>query len=438
MLRIMRKISGALLVLVVSLIVVPDSVSATTTAARTCKQILAKFPNGIARNRASSRAAESLGYAKPAIQAKLYRSVRRLDRLKNGTACVVEANKRTPLPGLSAPTVTSATEPQVLGHPAVSEAQANAVGSAGGMCMVAMRDGKILGEWYFGGSTPTTRYLPASSSKPAAAAVVGAAIQLGRLKLDQSAADFIPQWRGTSKAGITVRHLLTHTSGLKASALESALAFYTSAGTSSSLALNLPLTSAPGTTFDYDSSTVALQVLVKVVEGATGESFRSFAEKYVFRPAGMANTGYKGDDPATNGEQGDPALGIALNTTCRDLARLGQLFHQKGRWENQQLFSSQFASDATSVQIPNAILPNIGAATYGFLHSFNYNTIGHLGGCGHVLATMPSGVTVAMMSNTPYHPTLAAAQAQQRSATCALARVAAVTQAALTVARLGF
>lgn len=434
----MGKISGSLVVLILSLLAVPESATASTTSTMTCKQILKTYPNGIAKNRASAQAVQTVGFAPPAIQSKLYMSVRKLDLLKNGTACVVEANKRTPLPGLSAPAVTSATEPQVLGHSAVSAAQANAVGSAGGMCMVAMRDGKILGEWYYGGSTPTTRYLPASSSKPATAAVVGAAIQLGRLKLDQSAADFIPQWRGTSKAGITVRHLLTHTSGLKSSALESALAFYTSAGTSTSLALNLPLTSAPGTTFDYESSTVALQVLVKVVEGATGESFRSFAEKYVFRPAGMANTGYKSDDPASNGEQGDPALGIGLNTTCRDLARLGQLFHQKGRWENQQIFSSQFATDATSVQIPNAVLPNIGASTYGFLHSFMFNSVGHMGGCGHVLATMPSGVTVAMMSNTPYQPTLAAVQALQSSATCALARTVPVTQAAVTVARLNF
>lgn len=434
----MGKISGPLVVLAVSLVAVPESVTASTTPTRTCKQILATYPNGIAKNRASAQAARTLGFAPPAIRSKLYTSVRKLDRLKDGTACVVEANKRTPLPGLSAPAVTSAMEPQVLGHSAVSTAQANAVGSAGGMCMVAMRDGKILGEWYFGGSTPTTRYLPASSSKPAAAAVVGAAIQLGRLKLDQSAADFIPEWRGTSKAGITVRHLLTHTSGLKSSPLEAALAFYNSAGTSTSLALNLPLTSTPGTTFDYESSTVVLQVLVKVVERAVGESFRSFAEKYVFRPAGMANTGYKGDDPASNGEQGDPFLGAGLNTTCRDLARLGQLFHQKGRWENQQIFSSQFATDATSVQIPNAVLPNIGASTYGFLHSFMFNSIGHMGGCGHVLATMPSGVTVAMMSNTPYHPTLAAVLAQQSSATCALARTVPVTQATMTVARLNF
>lgn len=434
----MGKISGSLVVLAVSLVAVPESVTASTAPTRTCKQILTTYPNGIAKNRASAQAVQMLGFAPPAIQSKLYMSVRKLDRFKDGTACVVEANKRTPLPGLSAPAVTSATEAPVSGHSAVSAAQANAVGSAGGMCMVAMRDGKILGEWYYGGSTPTTRYLPASSSKPAAAAVVGAAIQLGRLKLDQSAADFIPEWKGTSKAGITVRHLLTHTSGLKASALESALAFYTSANTSTQLAINLPLVSTPGSAFDYESSTVALQVLVKVVERAVGESFRSFAEKYVFRPAGMANTGYKGDDPATNGEQGDPALGIGLNTTCRDLARLGQLFHQKGRWENQQIFSSQFATDATSVQIPNAVLPNIGASTYGFLHSFMFNSIGHMGGCGHVLATMPSGVTVAMMSNTPYHPTLAAAQAQQSSVTCAPARTVPVTQAAMTVARLNF
>lgn len=412
------------------------SVAIAAPSLKNCQQILAKYPNGVAKNRAGVVRAVALGYAAPAVQSAVYAGARKLDRNKNGSVCVLEANKRTPLAGLNAPSVTSASEPAVSGHPAVSSAQAGAVGAAGGMCMVAMRNGRIVGEWYFNGGTPTSRYVPASSSKPAVAAVVGAAIQLGRLRLDQSAADFIPEWKGTPKAAITVRHLLTHTSGLKATLFDTGPAFYSTAGTSSATAIRLPLVSTPGSVFDYDSSTLVLQVLVRVVERAVGESYRTFAEKYVFRPTGMSNTGYVGDDPSSNGASGDPSLGTGLNTTCRDLARLGQLFHQKGRWESQQIFSSEFATQATSAQVTNAVLPNTGAASYGFLHSFQFDTVGHLGGCGHVLATMPSGVTVAMMSNDTYQPSLPAALARQSSPLCALPRTVAVTQAALAVARL--
>jgi len=415
---------------------------ATTAAAspvsasslKTCKQILAKYPNGVARDKAGVAAVVSLGFAAPTIQRKVYDAAKKLDRFKDNTVCVTEANKRQVLAGLPAPAITSANEAAVNGHPAVSTSLSSAVANLGGTCMVVMRDGKIIGEWYSGGRTASTKSLAFSSSKPLTAAVIGAAQQLGRLKIDQSIADFIPEFKGTSKAAITIRHLMTHQSGLKSSNAEFAAAVNVGAGFTTSTATKLPLTSTPGTVWDYDSSVLTMQLLLMVVERAVGEKFATFAEKYVLRPAGMSNSVYIGDEPATNWQTGDAWLAGGLNTTCRDLARLGQLFHAKGQWAGQQIFSTEFAELAMAVQVPNAVFGPSGSmvSTYGFLLNHNWGGIGHGGACGQFLSTMPSGVTLASMSSSSLLTSTTTPQE------CATTRLAALTQATLAVARANF
>ena len=412
---------------------------ATTTAAspvsastlKTCKQILAEYPNGVARNKGGAENVVALGFARPTIQSKVYAGARKLDRFKDNTVCVTEANKRPVLAGLAAPAITSANEAAVNGHPAVSTALSSAVANLGGTCLVLMRDGKIIGEWYSGGRTAATKSIAFSTSKPLTAAIIGAAQQLGRLSVDQSIADFIPEFKGTTKAAITIRHLMTHQSGLKSSNAELATALGVGAGFTTSTATKLPLTSTPGTVWDYDSSGLAMQLLLKVVERAVGEKFATFAEKYVLRPAGMSNSVYMGDEPATNWETGDAWLAGGLNTTCRDLARLGQLFQAKGRWAGQQIFSTEFAELAMAVQVPNATFGPSGSviSTYGFLLNHNFGGIGHGGACGQMMTTMPSGVTLASMSSSSMLTSTTTPQE------CSTTRLAALTQASLAVAR---
>ena len=381
---------------------------ATTTAAspvsastlKTCKQILAKYPNGVARNKGGAEGVAALGFARPTIRPKVYAGARKLDRFKDNTVCVTEANKRPVLAGLPAPAITSANEAPVNGHPAVSTALSSAVANLGGTCMVAMRDGKIIGEWYSGGRSPTTKTLGMSTTKVLTAAVIGAAERLGRLKIDQPVSDFVPEFKGTAKSGITIRHMLTHTSGLLSSNAEAArILGYGGAGSMTAAALTLPLVHTPGSTYHYETSTTSLQLLMLVVERAVGEKFASFADKYVLRPAGMANSVYKGDEPTTNWDTGDPWLAGGLNTTCRDLARLGQLFHAKGNWAGQQLFSADYATQATAVQVPQVNSGGL-VTDYGFLHNIVFGGVGHLGACGGYLITRPSGVTVAALSDT--------------------------------------
>ena len=399
----------------------PASVKASKLM--TCNQILDKYPNGVAKNAAGLKKAVALGYAKPTIAIKVYNAAQKLDQLKSNTVCVVEAKKRNALKGspallvkgLPAPAVTSANEPPVTGHPAVSTDLSSAVANFGGTCMVAMRDGKIIGEWYSGGRTAASQSLAYSSSKPLTTAVIGAAQKLGLLSIDQSIADFIPEFKGTPKSDITIRHLLTHKSGLKSSNSDFSSVMRLGSGITSA-AINLPLTTPPGSTYDYESSVLALQLLIRVVEKAVSEKFSTFADNYVLRPLGMTNSVYKGDQPATNFETGDPWLAGGLSTTCRDLTRLGHLFQLKGLWAGQQIFTSEFAAQA------------IPLSGYGFLLSGGVGGYGHDGACGQMVFAMPSGVTISSMSNSSL--------ASPLMGTCEPARISSLRQATIAVANL--
>ena len=398
-------------------------VSVKASKLMTCNQILDKYPNGVAKNAAGLKKAVALGYAKPTIAIKVYNAAQKLDQLKSNTICVVEAKKRNALKGspallvkgLPAPAVTSTNEPPVTGHPAVSSDLSSAVTNFGGTCMVAMRDGKIIGEWYSGGRTAASQSLAYSSSKPLTTAVIGAAQKLGFLSIDQSIADFIPEFKGTPKSDITIRHLLTHKSGLKSSNTDFSSVMRLGSGITSA-AINLPLTTPPGSTYDYESSVLALQLLIRVVEKAVSEKFSTFADNYVLRPLGMTNSVYKGDQPATNFETGDPWLAGGLSTTCRDLTRLGHLFQLKGLWAGQQIFTSEFAAQA------------IPLSGYGFLLSGGVGGYGHDGACGQMVFAMPSGVTISSMSNSSL--------ASPLMGTCEPDRISSLRQATIAVANL--
>ena len=382
------------LLLVTSIVGFPTGVEASSA---TCKQILVKYPTGVVKTKAQANRLVRAGLARPVINKKVYAAARKLDRVNNGMLCIVEANKKVFAKGSAAPASTSVTDALVAPLPAVSAAGASGIEAAKGTCLVAMRDGKIIGEWYWGGRTPSTKTIGYSTSKPLTAAVVGVAEKMGLLRLDQSVADFVPEWRGTPKAAITIRHLMTHTSGLSTAGLNIVEALTTSAGKSTSVAIGLPLGTAPGTTFNYDPSSFIMQVLIRVIEGATGKKFVTFAEKFVLRPVGMASSSYLGDDPTTGNQTGDPWLAGGLQTTCRDLARLGQLFHLQGKWEGKQIFTPKYAAQANAAQVAT---PGYVHTAYGLLISHLLGGLGHAGFCGQWMQTLASGVTIAAMSTT--------------------------------------
>lgn len=142
----------------------------------------------------------------------------------------------------------------------------------------------------FGPVTDSTIYDLASLSK-----VIGTTtaamilVEEGRLDLDAPVAHYLPEWRGKGdKERVTVRHLLTHSSGLPAYAplwrqLRGRDAYARRIGA-------MGLDHAPGSRTVY--SDLGIMVLGFIIEEVTGQTLDGFLDERVFDPLGMRDTGY--------------------------------------------------------------------------------------------------------------------------------------------------
>ena len=113
-------------------------------------------------------------------------------------------------------------------------------------------------------------------------------IERGRVQLDAPVATYIPEFSGQGKESITVRHLLTHTSGLRPGlGSQPAWSGYDRA---IELACAEKPQQAPGTGFRY--SDINFIVLGEVVRRASGSPLPAFAAREIYGPLKMRDTGF--------------------------------------------------------------------------------------------------------------------------------------------------
>ncbi len=167
-----------------------------------------------------------------------------------------------------------------------------------GALLIVVKDGRTVLEEALGWHdvearvpfTPDTLFHLASNTK----AYIGAAVQMlaeeGRLRLDDPVGHWIPAFAGKEFAGMTVEHLITHTSGLPRGPilLPDTQEDSTLRAEAARFAGQLKLVGKPGETYRY--SNAGYNVLGAVVEAASGQSLADFLRARFFEPLGMKNT----------------------------------------------------------------------------------------------------------------------------------------------------
>ncbi len=137
--------------------------------------------------------------------------------------------------------------------------------------------------------TPDTIFDMASVTKPMTAALLALRlVEQGRISLLQEVAEFFPERALPHLSGVTLRHLITHTSGLPAW-----VDLYTGTSTREEAVerlLSLPLAAAPGARYEY--SCLGYILLGLVCERVGGGSLQEILRRDVWEPLGMADTGY--------------------------------------------------------------------------------------------------------------------------------------------------
>lgn len=169
-------------------------------------------------------------------------------------------------------------------------------GEFDGAGLAVVSGGQLALEWYGGEAAPGLPAGPrvlwplASVSKVYTAATVLALVERGFLSLDSKVASFLPEFDSEDRRAITVRHLLTHTSGLPYEPLdmESLLRQALPLDELIEAAFTEPLVFPPGSQIGY--SDLGYAVLGVLAERVTGQDFPELVRVSVLEPAGLKDT----------------------------------------------------------------------------------------------------------------------------------------------------
>jgi CubicO group peptidase (beta-lactamase class C family) len=180
----------------------------------------------------------------------------------------------------------------------------------GGVSMLVMRDGAVLFERYAPGATPDQQHLLASGTKSFNGVLAAAAVQDGLLTLDEPAAEALTEWRNDErKRRITVRHLLTLTSGLQTRRTRGNVL-------PAAEAVQLPVVAEPGERFAYggDSFQLFAEIIRRKVKGDPAD----YLQRRVLDPMGVARPGWG------RVSDGLPQMAGGARLSARDWARFGE------------------------------------------------------------------------------------------------------------------
>jgi len=203
--------------------------------------------------------------------------------------------------------------------------------------LLVMRDGQVIYERYAGETRADTPHLTWSISKSILATVLGVAYGQGRFQLDDPVARFYPPF--SAHPGITLRHLLTWSSGLDwqedyeyAPLNSSVVAMLYTRGREDMARFTAEHRSAhpPGTSYLYSSGDST--VLAAALRGMVGEqAYADYPWTALFQPLGIRSAVWETDASGT-------FVGSSYAyMSAQDLARIGVLMQRGGRWNEQQL-----------------------------------------------------------------------------------------------------
>jgi serine beta-lactamase-like protein LACTB len=139
-------------------------------------------------------------------------------------------------------------------------------------------------------ATADSVYRIASISKPIAATAIMQLVERGAVSLDDPVRKYLPFFPDKGGLALTIRHLLTHTSGIrhyKPGEMEN-MVRYDSIEAAAKIFEDDPLLFTPGTKYSY--STYAYNLLAGVVERVSGLTYEAYLQEHVFDPAGMKAT----------------------------------------------------------------------------------------------------------------------------------------------------
>ncbi len=210
-----------------------------------------------------------------------------------------------------------------------------------------LRNGKVVAEAWWAPEAADKPHVLWSLSKSFTSTAVGLAVADGKLSIDDPVlkyfAEEAPQEPSTNLKAMRVRDLLTMSTGHQdepavRDKTEWAKAF-----------LAHPVPHKPGAHFQYNTPATYMQSAI--VQRVTGQKVVDYLQTRLFDPLGI---------PAPRWDESPEGVslgGYGLYLRTEDIAKFGQLYLQKGKWNDQQLIPAAWVEQATSKQVSNGSDP---------------------------------------------------------------------------------
>ncbi|WP_022759887.1 serine hydrolase domain-containing protein [Butyrivibrio sp. AD3002] len=219
--------------------------------------------------------------------------------------------------------------------------------------IMAVRNGHVIGECAFKPFDMDYWHVTHSMCKSVTGMAIGLLIYEGKIKLDDKVEDIFgrtgPLQYFFSK-GLTVRHLLTMSSGVE---FNEAGSVYSNDWRKQFLESQTKFT--PGSAFEYNS--MNSYMLSAIVTEVTGESMFDYLKPRLFEPLGIKRVFWEScPQNITKG-------GWGLYLRIEDMAKLGQLYLNNGKYDGKEILPEEWVRDATSMQIATGEVTSPG---YGF------------------------------------------------------------------------
>ncbi len=228
--------------------------------------------------------------------------------------------------------------------------------------LLIVRRGRLVTEAYFHPYDGKVPHDIASVTKPITTTLIGLAIKKGLIaSVDEPMLTVFKNRsvanREPRKEAVQMRHLLTMSSGLgcKAQAGEPTLWEMLSAPENINFMLDLPMTDDPGAKFVYCSG--GMHLLSGAISQRSGMSAEAFARLHLFGPLGIRQLSWPRDPQRISHGFGN------LHLLPRDMARLGQLFLDQGRWQGRQVVPAAWVEEATRRHLKTG---GPGTSDYGY------------------------------------------------------------------------
>ncbi len=219
----------------------------------------------------------------------------------------------------------------------------------GTTAFLVIRDDALLYEGYFNGYDRQSTQTSFSVAKSFASALVGIAIEEGYIgSVDDPITNYIPELKGAGMDEITIRHLLTMSSGLKYSGEggggdpfgDDAKTYYDP--DLRELALRVEPEVEPGMRWEYNNYHPLL--LGMILERATDRPVATYLSQKIWQPLGMEADGSWSLDGE---EDGFEKMESGINGRAIDFAKFGRLYLNRGEWNGKQVVPASWVEEST-------------------------------------------------------------------------------------------